>query len=319
VYYLRLVALTLIGFCLPIVAAVGVGPYMFQHTGNHPADEPAVRSKEQGGDRRARLQNPDVDQDGVPDTEGTETERLNQQPERSSAFYSVVTPDPALDPASDRYFVLSFQLRLTNSPKAGKRQKLFAKYVNKQSPFPGWAFALRRTDTSLRPEIFWQDLSGKGGWYTFEHIDLRRNHWYAFTLIARNQDLLSLYMEPLSAAEPSGSTEGEEEQSSDKLPESPGVHFLGGYSVAEIALAPTDAVMQFAPRFLETGEMRGELKGILLARPERLPRNPNRLKDFIAGGSDALHTKFDEQDVELSIDQDQRDQSRFHHEIRQQD
>ncbi|MFN8389511.1 MAG: hypothetical protein U0136_04395 [Bdellovibrionota bacterium] len=317
---LKVLVLAVLGFTVPVTLAVELGPRLFRTTLQ--SDQPDSRASfSRAGDPNAPSGAPGTKDSSLAVSDSPEADHVvatDQSGSEPSSAFRVVSSDPALDPNAEGYFVVSTLLKLSNAPQHGKRQKVIAKYSSKQAPFPGWAIALRQTDTSLRPEVYWQSSDGKGGWYTFDHIHLDRSRWYSFTLVAKDNELLSLYLEDLGSS-PNGSqaeqsSAVEEENREDGVT---GVRFLGGYNLTGVSVGPTDAELQFAPKFLEAGDLKGELGPLLIARLDKISRNPVKLRELLSGGSELLKNRLEEKDVALWIDMDGRDQSKYHREITQ--
>jgi len=222
-----------------------------------------------------------------------------------------VVSDTSFDPDPSRYFVVSLNFKAISLPRTGKRQKLIAKYTDDSSPYPGWALAIRRLNTSTRPEVYWQNKEGKGGWHTFDDVHFSRNQWYSLTLIARDSDLISLYVEKLDSKPAPDAAEADDEESD--APQA--VRFLGGYNVSSVAIGPTPANLEFSPPLLENGDYRGEVRNVLIARPSHIPLNQNKLRQLIQGGSSELHSQFEAEDISLWVDDAGQDQSKARHDI----
>jgi len=288
--YLKIILFSVLGFLLPIGIALHFGPRFFQS---------AIPKAPYA---RASLGTPAADGSvatrNVEETEGTAVQG-DQAP-----FHSVAS-DESLDPRPDRYFVVSVDFKISSLPRTGRRQKLVAKYSGNDSPYPGWAVAIRRLNTSTRPEVYWQDQSGTGGWYTFDNVRFEKNQWYSMTLVARDGELLSLYLQQLTFQPSSTPSEDEEEPSSLGV----GAKFIGGYNLAGQIATPTAAALEFSPPFSENNEFRGEIKHILLARPEKLPQRNEKLRGFLEGGAGEIANRVEQAEVGLFIDETGRDQS----------
>ena len=312
-YQLKLILYAVLGFTIPVLIAVETAPRLFKYTSS-------IHSR--GGDLRAKLQ------DAAAGTQPAEAKpepadvrsSENEHPVGDPVSFLKVVSDDSLNPQSKKYFVASVHFKLGSPPRTGKRQRLLCKYDTTDANIPGWALALRRTDTSLRPEVWWQDGKGQGGWFTFDRMKLDRHRWYALTLVARNNDLLSLYLQ--NVPEPGGNasdamTVSSSEADADEEATDLGVKFLGGYNISGTAAASTAADLQFVPLTPTGGDFKGAMTKILIAQPDRLPPNQTKLRELIAGGSESLAGKFSEDEISLWIDSDGQDHSKYHRTVSQ--
>ncbi len=288
--YLKVVLFSILGFSIPIVCALHFGPQLFESA--MPPSEyvrGSLASPEQGGGLRTA-------EDGeLPVTD----------PQEAQSAYRSVASDDSLDPGADRYFLVSVDFKIASLPKMGRRQKLISKYASGGSPNPGWALAIRRLNTSTRPEIYWQNKDGKGGWYTFDNVRFERNQWYSLTLVARDGDLLSLYIQQLT-------TQGQNELSEEGDEPSElgvGAKFIGGYNLDGQLLTPTAAALEFSAPVSENNEFRGEVRNILLAQPRDIPQRHEKLRSFLEGGAGEIASRFEPGEVSLFIDENGRDTS----------
>jgi hypothetical protein len=72
--------------------------------------------------------------------------------------------------SSSKDFLIAVWFRLGDI-SVGRRSILLVKYDRKYPPHPGYAIAFRKAeDNSIRPEVYWQDKEGKGGWLVFPDI-----------------------------------------------------------------------------------------------------------------------------------------------------
>ena len=288
-YYLKILCFACAGFALPVVVAANSGPRFF----------PGAMSV-----RRSAVSDAELSPAAL-----NEPERLNPTVESSGAFQTVPA-DLSLDPVPGKYFIVSLQVKLGSLPRVGKRQRLAAKYSNRDVPYPGWAIAVRRLSTSTRPEVYWQNKEGKGGWYTFENMRFSKRRWYNLTLIARDQDLLSLYAEELEEDGTSADEADDDGEAEDtNTLSAQGVRFLGGYNLSEVRLVPTDAPVEVAPRSGDSSGFRGELRNFLIAQPERLPPKQVKLMEFVTGGVAEIAGRLEAEEIGLWIDDEGKDRS----------
>lgn len=292
----KLLIFSCLGFLLPIVVAIKVGPQLFLYTFRH-STSLDISSNEEGHSKLTS-----------DDNEGGSLEPMS-----SNRF---VDSTPALDPGPDNYFVSSVIFRVTSLPRVGKRQKLIGKYQASNKPGAGWAIVLRRLSTSTRPEVYWQSADGKGGWFTFERFRFLKDRFYALTMVSRPGDFMSLYVEEIKPDEAKELAQSEQ-TTGGIFEDEPGAYqervsgpqFLGGYTLGEVNLQSTDARLEFAPRVVDAGEFRGEVTSVLVARPAKLPKNREKLQELLTGGPLEFASRFDPNEVALLVKEDGVDYS----------
>lgn len=132
------------------------------------------------------------------------------------------------DPVSAKDFVVAVYFQFSQLPPFGARQNIIGKYSSSQNPPPGWALAIQRFDTSVRPEVYWRDSNGKGGWFTFEKFDLLPRKWYGLTFVSTVENNLLLFLEesPTSQIE---TAEGSKDFGTK-------ARYVGGYNVSDKGL-----------------------------------------------------------------------------------
>ncbi len=283
--FLATFSLAVVGFIVPVYTALHFAPGMFRYGAPPP------------GYVRASLSTPAAVTVPAP-----VDERLLPEPQTKALS---VASNEALDPKNGNFFVVSVDVKIASLPRMGKRQRLVSKYSNESQPYPGWGIAIRRLNTSTRPEVYWQNSKGKGGWYTFEHVRFEKNRWYTFTLVARNHDLLSLYLEPrepVPSEMPAPDADMAESSGS-------GVQFLGGYNLAEVEVSPTAAALEFPPPVVENGEFRGQIRNVLVAQPAHIPPRREKLRELIGGGGEALVSRIEPEELSLFVDESGADRS----------
>jgi len=199
----------------------------------------------------------------------------------------------SLDPQADQLFLLAFKVKFDRLPNVGHRQNIIEKYEADEFPYSGWSFGVSQLGTSFRPEFYWRDQAGEGGWYTFADFEAKSNRWYYFTVLARSDQYASLFME----------TSGREPQ------------FLGGVSLQKVQNPQSSSdLLLGAVREGEIAFM-GDLGSVLIATPGELPGSPEELSAFIAGGPESLVQKIGKEELKLWIDSTGADRSAFKREI----
>ena len=204
------------------------------------------------------------------------------------SYVSVPTADN-LKPRSDKNFIVSSLIRFEAFPQKGNRHTFVSKYDGKKYPYPGWAFALHNLGTSMRPEIYWRGVSGRGGWYAFERVRLREKRWYSFSIVSRPRDYLSLYLQPFHKT------------SAGSLEPTGDVVFLGGYDVRRVQLEKTSSELLLGA--VRTGKkaFSGYLGRFLLAAPRAIPNNIRETRELVDGGPAKLVANIKGEDLLLWI------------------
>lgn len=253
-------------------------------TANGPAEGAALRQNGAGTSTDGAAGGSPADPGGA-----VATLRASPPSSEGSSAYLTVASHELLDPADGKIFIISARFTLESLPKVGKRSRIAMKYDNRVKPYPGWALAIRRFDTSIRPEMYWESGDGKGGWLTFDHVSLKRGTEYNLTLLARGRDLMSIYLEELSAPPAGAAPAGDDDE--DDSPagvRGSGVVFAGGYPLNDMNTPRTGAPLYFAPQSSRGGEFRGSLHELLVAQVDEFPLKRERLSEELHGGTKAL-------------------------------
>ncbi len=287
----KLVLTAFVGFCVPIGLALLAGPQLFPR---------AIDSRSFSGESYSRAAL------GLP-AEAREPDRLpdaDAQPQEAqgTAPFRTIASDRGFDPVPGKVFVVSFLFRIEELPRQGKRQKIVYKYDNDTKPFAGWAIALRRLDSSTRPEIYWQSARGDGGWYSFDHFNLKKRTWYAATFTARPGDYMNLYLREFPTL-PDGTPDRSSAEDADEIGLTPvgEVVFSGGYSLSGIETPVTSAPLLFAAR-QNRGEMRLELAELAIGANEDFPTKPERVRPVLQGEFADLLKLLPETSLALHVD-----------------
>lgn len=180
--------------------------------------------------------------------------------------YALLGARDALDPVPGRSFLVSVGFRMARELDEGDRQIILSKYDGKQSPFPGWAIAVRRYSTSVRPEVYWRDKRGNGGWFTFDRLSFPpqvsslESAWCSVLLVWKPSGELFLYFSQVSVDDVVGAIG----DSTDSLVRP--VDYRGGYYVPTIELPNTSAEVQVgAPRGLRRRALLGDVAWLSIA------------------------------------------------------
>lgn len=207
----RLILLSILGFFTPICLALIISPYFFEREPNFKAYA------------RARL---------AADTERKLTSERKKKVDapaelERSSFQKIASSD-TIDPSNDSIFLVSARVRFLKLPEVGQRERLFYKYSVEERPYAGWALALRRWPGSMRPEVYWRDSQGKGGWFAFGDVEINEGVWYTFTFVVEGSRALSLYVNEASK-------------------NATFAQFVGGISVDEVSLPASKDPLFLAP------------------------------------------------------------------------
>ena len=296
----KLVLTAFVGFCVPISLALFVGPQLFPR---------AIDSRAYSGEAYSRaalgLPADSREVDRLPDADGGSL--IQSDPQSGAAVpFRALQSDRGFDPTPGKVFVVSFLFRVENLPRQGKRHKIIYKYESENKPFPGWAIAIRRLDSSTRPEVYWQSAQGDGGWYTFDHFNLKKRTWYAATFTARPGDYMNLYIREfptLADGMPDRSAlEESTEDPSSGVSAVGEVVFSGGYALSGIETPSTTAPLLFAARQSRGGEMRLELAELAIGSHEDFPTKPERVRPVLQGEFADLLQLLPEQSLALHVD-----------------
>lgn len=200
----------------------------------------------------------------------------------------VEIPDhPSLNPGRDgnRDFLVALWFRVAEVA-ADQRTVLLVKYDRDKSPHSGYAVALNRDDgsNSIRPEIYWQDLEGRGGWLPFPDIVAKAHDWQLLLVSFCDGRYLGVH-HGVYSADASGLV-GKAAMSSPEV--------LGGYDLVEIGPPVSSSPLFVGPPHLSGVQARIAVFGI--ARPEGLTAKLSQVahqmfavpRDSVGGVSAAL-------------------------------
>ena len=197
-----------------------------------------------------------------------------------------------IDPKSNGYFLLSFRILLRDLPLVGVRQNILEKYEAHKFPYPGWSFGLSNLGTSIRPEFYWRAKNETGGWYTFADTELRLNQWYTFTILAKDGEFASAFIEDSN----NSSSTHEQASSSENL------KFLGGADLSGVGLPGSASSCNIGAFRTMPGSFSGWLSSILIALPNSVPDSLEGLEELFSGGPERIAGSIGDESVRVYLD-----------------
>lgn len=221
--------------------------------------------------------------------------------ESNSSFYARVVADKLLDPQDGQYFLVSTVVRFDELPEVGQRENLIAKYESKNFPYYGWALGIHRFETSIRPAVYWKDSQGKGGWFTFNSINLSKRKYYAITLVAKDGEFIQLYAEELNVLQDKEVFNAKEFAVKNPARSS----FKGAYSLAKIAAPKSEQNLLFGTYKKRFSAF---VSNLLIATPSSLELST--IERQIKGGAETLVGSLKANEIQLWI-KDGADHSSF--------
>ncbi len=295
---LQLTIVAILGVSLPLLCAVFLTPLLFS------------RSVSAGSYERAMLGVKDANASVLPKESGFDDID-------GSAEYLSFVSDETLDPDDKELFVVSFSIKLSQIPRLGSRQKLIYKYAANSPPYAGWALALHRTKTSLRPEVYWQGAAGKGGWYTFDEVALDTNAWFTLTLLGKSGKFISLYLEDGSLR--NGARSSQPGLSERELSEAAHlakhdvshVRFLGGFDVDDVMTPESDGKLFVRSLGSNSGNFRAQIRDVLLGHTPSNFASVSSVEGVLRNGSVGLAEMLGSAGTSLWLDETGADRSRF--------
>lgn len=216
--------------------------------------------------------------------------------------FLTINSDLKLDPSADNFFIVSSYIKIDELPKQGRRQKIIGKYLD-QTPNSGWALGIKRLNTSVRPEVYFQGIVHEpNAWYTFEKVKFKRKHWYAITVVFNKSKAVNLFLEEI--ANPFELKLETEKSESELIPAAEAREqelqeptFLGGYNFSDVVYKSTSANMDFAPAVMENGEFKGQISDLLIINTKELNFSKDALIKIIKGGPQKLAGNFDSESI----------------------
>jgi len=288
---IRLLVLALTGFLVPVSLALLLAPLVFQESYQDTENYSRARFGEDVQEEAHALLPGSIDPD--------------------SSFVVVPTASE-LDPADGKTFVVSFLLRFNRFPPIGKRNKIVFKYAAAVTPYPGWAIAWRNVSTSLRPEVYWQDAEGVGGWFSFDDVPLKLDTWYSVTLFAKPKDYLSLYVgEYHEAPQLHPDSSSTLEESGEEAPPKARITYAGGYSLEDVGTAFTQDSLHIRAGDSAASDISVDVSEVIVGYSSAEPRSIKATKSLLAAGSDSVLKYLGEQGLSLWLDSEGKDRSSF--------
>lgn len=202
---------------------------------------------------------------------------------------------PLLNPIEGKDFLISFWVKIRQMPSSDERMVLFSKQDFTNSLQPGYSLSIARYGNSLRPLVYWRDLSGKGGWYRFADLELHTKTWYMFALSFRDGTRLGLHV---AEAEPG---------------KKPKRELLGGFqlSVPVLPDATSDLILG-SPR---NGTLRGKLGPIGIFSGVYLKKHFEDIFRDLSRNPLALPSAIKEKDIVFWSIDGENDLSPLKHEV----
>lgn len=116
----------------------------------------------------------------------------------TSAGWAVRVPhQEELNPHIDKSFLFTVWLKLSQPLVDGKRVVVVAKFGGRTPQRPGYALALNSGPDGVRPQVYWQDESGRGRWLTFASVNFSPEQWMVLGLSFRDGRYVGLHSRPL--------------------------------------------------------------------------------------------------------------------------
>jgi len=128
----------------------------------------------------------------------TDVEEAEGEVRKQDERLGLVLPShPSFSPHPGEAFLVSFYFRQLTPPAYNRRQRLILHYEADILPYKGWAVALRRFASSSRFEFYLQDSEGKGGWFSFDSVEIKNSTWYSVTFVLETGTMVSAYLSEL--------------------------------------------------------------------------------------------------------------------------
>ena len=234
----------------------------------------------------------------------------------SSTGFAVYSKDHSLGPADGETFVVSFLVRFDKLPGAGRKNNLVSKYDRHKAPYAGWAIALRRLSTSVRPAVYLRGADGSGGWFTFSDYQFRSGEWYQLAVVIRRLDSVSVFIQPMNVPrnqllKNGWITIGE------GLSVQGDVEFLGGHSIADVAIPESSLEMVLGADRATRENFQGEVAEFLVASGAELPVDVIKLPAFLSGGPREIKQRIGSGNVLLWIADQGVDESSYARTVQQ--
>ena len=157
---------------------------------------------------------------------------------------------PFLSPQPGKDFLLASWIRVRRSDSP-VRMTYLTKFEPNSEAHNGYALAYIREGDKIRPQVYWTDESGKGGWYDFLPLRASARDWVLFATIYYQDKYLGLYGAVFS-----------------EIGLEPKLEMLGGYELSEIGAASSAASVRLGSH--RVPELRLEVHQLLIHSFERV-------------------------------------------------
>lgn len=182
------------------------------------------------------------------------------------------------DPRPGAPFLVSTLVTFDSLPRAGDRSLIISKYDGATLAAPGWAIALRRTQTKYRPEVYWKTAAG-GGWLTFSDYPFKPKRPYLVTLVAISGEFVGLYLQEVSLKNKTYTPQGQ-------------VYFLGAHELSSTEVPESAAELSYVARAddrRDAGALpgrgpRGTVSSVLIGEPGEVPKSVKMFLTYLDGG-----------------------------------
>lgn len=186
----------------------------------------------------------------------TDVEELKGEVLKQDERLSIVLPShPSFSPHPGEAFLVSFYFRQISPPVYNRRQRLILHYEADITPYKGWAVAFRRFASSSRFEFYLQDSKGKGGWFSFDSVELGNSTWYSVAFVLETGTMISAYLSELDEGLNSGSNSIK----------------LGGFPLEGLADVNAISSLQVTSGRPKIGTFRGNVDELTILKLPELP------------------------------------------------
>lgn len=210
-----------------------------------------------------------------------------------------------LDPKPDRGFVASILFMMERLPPEDSRYSIATKISNESRYNLGWGMFIKRFETSVRPEVYWQGAADGAG-TVLERYDFRPRIFYALTLVARPGEYLGVYVQPLGSAplyrDRNLRSTADEAYRAEKDSKHGPVSFLGGADLAELKLPESSTALTFGVARKNSRGLSGWVREVLVAYPKTLPKTISDYQNFLDGGPSRIAARLSPDEIGLSKD-----------------
>ena len=98
-----------------------------------------------------------------------------------------------LHPQENSDFMIVLAINLRRLPRAGSRMIVASKFSSYSPAKEGYAIAFSRFRSTIRPEVYWKNKSGKGKWYTFSEIAVTPGEWVTLAVTHYDNQFLGVH------------------------------------------------------------------------------------------------------------------------------